>query len=88
MAKHTFKILQCLESYLKKVHEKCILLLPTNILSVFDHFVGLAFKGLTLPCIALKYGQTYFKNLAVLIVLLKRVQEIEIQKYKIEKFKI
>ena len=38
--------------------------------SVFDHFVGLALKGLkvstlTLSRIMLKNGQTYFKNLAV-----------------------
>ena len=47
----------------------------TNCLSVFDHFVGLALKGLTLPRIALKYGQTYFKNLAVLVPYQKRVRE-------------
>ena len=28
--------------------------LPTNCFSVFDHFVGLALKGLILPCIMLK----------------------------------
>ena len=26
-------------------------LLPTNCLSVFDHFVGLALKGIPIPCL-------------------------------------
>ena len=46
--------------------------LLTNCLSVFDHFVELALKGLsvmldylTLLCIMLKNGQTCFKNLVV-----------------------
>ena len=34
-------------------------------LSVFDHFVELALKGLTFSCIMLKNCQTCFKNLAV-----------------------
>ena len=33
-------------------------LLPTNGLSLYDHFAGLAFKGLTLLCIMLKNNQT------------------------------
>ena len=40
-------------------------LLPMNCLSVFDHFVELALKGLTFSCIMLKNGQTCFKKLAV-----------------------
>ena len=38
----------------------------TNCLSMCNHFVGLAVKALTLPCIILKNDQTYFKNLALL----------------------
>ena len=37
--------------------------LPTNCFSVFDLFVELALKGIILPCIMLKNGQKYFKNL-------------------------
>ena len=43
--------------------------MPTKCLSVFDHFMGLALKGLVydiiLSCIILENGQTYFKNLVV-----------------------
>ena len=41
-------------------------MLPTNFLSVFDHFVGLAFKRLILSYIMLKSGQTNFKNFQML----------------------
>ena len=40
-------------------------LLLMNCLSVFDHFVELALKGLTFSCIMLKNGQTCSENLAV-----------------------
>ena len=41
------------------------LVLLTNCLSVFDYFVGLALKGLTLSFMILKNDQTYYKNIAV-----------------------
>ena len=40
---------------------------PTDRVNVFDYFVWLALKGLTLSCLMLKHGQTYFENFTVLI---------------------
>ena len=41
-------------------------LLATDCLSAFDHFVGLALKGLTLSCMMLKNGRTYLKDFSVI----------------------
>ena len=46
-------------------HTQTIRQLLPNCLNVFDHFVELVFKGLTLSYLMLKHGQAYFKNLAM-----------------------
>ena len=48
-------------------------LLPTNFLSVFDHFVGLVLKGLsTFRKLKLKFPATYFQRLCAWLNLLVR----------------